>query len=67
MSSPTGVYEMSEARDSQQPAARRERQVVALQHREPGRVPFLFGGPEYSIRQQVSSRNLRDGKQTPRG
>ncbi len=37
---------------------RRERLVAALQHREPDRVPILFGGPECSIHQQAHQNLL---------
>jgi len=49
---------MSETTNSQQPAARRERLVAALRHREPDRVPILFGGPECSIHQQAHQNLL---------
>jgi len=38
---------------SHEHATRRERLVRALQHREPDRVPLLFGGPSCSIHQQA--------------
>lgn len=53
-----GVDEMSETTNSQQPAARRERLVAALRHREPDRVPILLGGPECSIHQQAHQNLL---------
>lgn len=41
-----------------EPAKGRERLITALQHREPDRVPILFGGPECSIHQEAHENLL---------
>jgi uroporphyrinogen decarboxylase len=43
---------------SHKQATRRERLVRALQHREPDRIPILFGGPSCSIHRQAHQNVL---------
>jgi uroporphyrinogen decarboxylase len=65
--SPTGDNDMAQTPNSEQPAVRRERLVAALHHREPDRVPILFGGPSCSIHQQAHQNLLNYLRYKPIG